>query len=299
MDHMRVKHGIFQKNSKYKKDLEFSEIICDHCGFRATSQLSIKMHIESRCQMKEDYRPSRTMNSYNSSTMNKLRPRTCDQCDYKSRNRRYLQMHKLISHSINGSPPHKIMKCEHCEFETTDIGNMQNHFRKIHKERQLDRNKKLKPKIEDKLSCKSCDYKTLTNKFLERHEKLNHSKHSVPTHDIWQCKFCEYQTGKRSNMIFHRRKRHSTESWAITDVKGKEFTCTICNFKTPKMIIMRKHEEYNHSTLVNKVEVLKCDKCENETKNIKNIQYHEKKSHGFVAPPTGVFPTLSLPQLPA
>ena len=79
--------------------------------------------------------------------------------------------------------------------------------------------------------------------------------------------------------MFHRRKRHSTESWDITDVKGKEFTCTICNFKASKMIIMRKHEEYNHGT-VNKDEVLKCDKCEYETTNIKNIQYHEKKSHG-------------------
>ena len=79
--------------------------------------------------------------------------------------------------------------------------------------------------------------------------------------------------------MFHRRKRHSTEDWEITDVKGKEFTCTICNFKTPKMIIMRKHEEYNHTGTENKVEVLKCDKCEYETKNIKNIQYHQKKSH--------------------
>ena len=279
MDHMRVKHGIFQKNSKYKKDLEFSEIICDHCAFKATSQLSMKMHIESQCQMKEDYRPSRTMNSYNSYTINKPQLRKCGQCEYESKNRRYLQRHIQITHTNNVSHD-RILKCDHCEYETTDAANMRSHCRKIHKEFESECIKKLKPKLDYlKLSCKSCDYKTLTEKFLERHEKLNHSEHSVPTHDIWQCKFCEYQTAKRSNMMFHRRKRHSTEFWAITDVKGKEFTCTICNFKTPKMIIMRKHEEYNHST-VNKVEVLKCDKCEYETKNMKNIQYHEKKSHG-------------------
>ena len=275
MDHMRVKHGIFQKNSKYKKDLEFSEIICDHCGFRATSQLSIKMHIKSQCQMKEDYRPSRTMNSYNSSTKNKPHQRRCAQCEYKTGNGRYLQRHIQITHSSN-TPPDKIMKCEHCEYETLEISNMRVHCRKIHREFEKDCIKK--SKLDDKLSCKSCDYKTLNKKVLERHEKLNHSKNSIPTHDIWQCKFCEYQTAKRSNMIFHRRKRHSTESWAITDVKGKEFTCTICNFKTSKMIIMRKHEEYNHSSL-NESEVLKCGKCEYETTNFKNIQYHERKSH--------------------
>ena len=280
MDHMRVKHGVFQKNSKYKKDLEFSEIICDHCGFRATSQLSIKMHIESQCQMKEDYRPSRTMGSYyNNNSSTKTRSRKCVHCDYTSRNNRYLQKHIMITHSSKASPPDKIMKCDHCEYETIDISNMRNHCRKIHKDQKDLNLKRLKPKIDDdKLSCESCDYKTLSSELLERHKKLNHSKNSVPTHDIWKCKFCEYQTLKRSNMMFHRRKRHSTESWDITDVKGKEFTCTICNFKASKMIIMRKHEEYNHSKL-NKFEVLKCDKCEYETKNIKNIQYHYSHSH--------------------
>ena len=277
LDHMRVKHGIFKKNTKYKKDLEFSEIICDHCGFKATSKMSMKMHTESQCQMKEDYRPSRTMNSYR---QNYTRPRKCRKCDYKSKNSKYIRRHFSISHGSNHSPPDEILKCEYCEYESLKMSSIRNHVLKRHKEHQKKLSvKKSKSKVdENKLSCESCDYKTLNNLFLERHKKLNHSRNSVATHDIWKCKFCEYETNKRSNMIFHRRKRHSNEAWAISDVKNKEFTCTICNFKTSKMIIMRKHEEFNHSeTSANKL-VLKCNKCDYETINPKNMQYHERKS---------------------
>ena len=50
-EHMRFKHGVFQRNAKHKKDLEFFKSVCDLCNFSATSELSMRLHMKSQCNM--------------------------------------------------------------------------------------------------------------------------------------------------------------------------------------------------------------------------------------------------------
>ena len=50
-EHKRVFHGIFQKYSKYKTDLEHTEDLCDLCGFTANSKRSMRLHKTSDCKM--------------------------------------------------------------------------------------------------------------------------------------------------------------------------------------------------------------------------------------------------------
>ena len=52
--HMRINHDIFKYKSKHREYLEIKEILCDICGFSATNNISMRLHIESKCISKRN-----------------------------------------------------------------------------------------------------------------------------------------------------------------------------------------------------------------------------------------------------
>ena len=193
-EHMRYKHGVFQKHSKYKKDMELSESVCDLCGFSATSELSMQLHIKSQCEMKTDLRTNRknltvkqilNLLSSTLTSTNKLRrkkkgragkemdnkkPRTrihrlltyqCNKCDCTANHRRFMIYHDTLNHSIKAVPKDDILQCALCDFETDCNVKLGTHIREVHdKERNY--------------ICSLCDHKTFRRNILVRHIRLQH-----------------------------------------------------------------------------------------------------------------------------
>merc|ERR1712129_113823 len=152
------------KNSKYKKDLEMCESVCDLCGFSATSELSMQLHRKSKCEMKTDLRENRLQMlvgwGENSSRSKMIQKR-------RERERMYENKRRERRRGING--------------ETKEI--------------------KTRAQIQER-QCSQCDFTTKSKKILKHHETEKHKKESYKDKHF-ACTTCGKAFADKSNLTRH------------------------------------------------------------------------------------------------
>ena len=127
-EHKRVVHGIFQKKSKYRNDLEHSEDLCHLCGFKANSKRSMRLHKSSECEMKSN--PT----SHRMETYKQMESRIqdegshCTHCKKLAASPNALAQHKTAVHNMRG----RYRDCKHCGFQATSIFHLKTHKYEAH-----------------------------------------------------------------------------------------------------------------------------------------------------------------------
>ena len=180
-EHRREKHGIFQRNSKYKRDLELSESLCDLCGFAATSKRAMRLHKKSLCELKNNM----TVNRYLATQVeSKNKNRNCSQCDFQATSFYQLNAHKMQNHNIilstcslcgmkcRNLPVHMSSKhpanglgCDMCDFNAHSVLLLKQHKDKAH--------------LGISYPCDQCDYTGPGKTQLQMHQKRVHAEHYI------------------------------------------------------------------------------------------------------------------------
>ncbi|KAG5669403.1 hypothetical protein PVAND_017290 [Polypedilum vanderplanki] len=185
-NHKKVVHG----ERKYK---------CDFCNVGFTSQSGLNRHKITHnrliCPIKgcnakyvENYDLKNHIKSHDDPNI-----LSCQNCKKKFKTQHNLKSHMTIIHG-NGKKKH--LKCDRCEYSTSNIGHMKKH-ENTHK--NYDEKKKAHP---DWFKCTICPAIIKTKEAFKLHKK----NHINPK--LWQCDQCEKFYRQKSNLIIHFKNNH-------------------------------------------------------------------------------------------
>ena len=230
-EHKRAVHGIFQKNSKYREDLEASHDLCDICGFSANSKRSMRLHKSSGCEMKNNPISNRykqykkllqrqedptALAQHKAAIPNTLkRYQICKECGFKARSLFHLNTHKHETHIIGE------IICSVCEFKCKN-----KYILHIHKHQKH-------PK--GGLFCDLCKFTAKSNSSLKQH------KDSIHLGNVYLCTTCEYKGASKHMLHMHRMRLHVEQY----------LTCNECGFKAQNINNLKAHQSENHSDIRN------------------------------------------------
>ena len=263
--HMRFKHGIFQKNSKHKRNP--GQWMKEKKKLTKCEQCKLEPLATHKC---------------NVSKFN------CDFCVYKTTQARYLQTHKKIQHSdnerkwkiINGAKE-PIFVCGECDYKAGTKYFMTNHARLNHGRQSVPE--------EDILHCKFCEFQTEHQRYILKHLKKYHSKH-IPK--IYKCMLCDFEANsqnetKKHKKEFHSKKfvcnqcekpfrfLHNLQKHEKSHIEEKPFSCNHCIETFQLFTKLRKHLKTHWSFV--------CDVCNKSFDRPKKLNRH-KIAHSLVRP---------------
>ena len=237
-EHKRVVHGLFQKNSKYRADLELSDDLCDLCGFSANSKRSMRLHISSGCEMKNNP----TANRYKQYKNNEKQGySSCTQCMQLALNSKSLAQHQAAVHNINKS----YRLCKECGFQATSLFHLNTHKYETHKigetscsvcELVCTNRFSLLIHMNGKhpkggLSCDLCKFTAKSKSLLKQH------KDSIHLGNVYLCHMCDYEGLSKASLHMHRMRVHAEQY----------LTCNECRFKGYNIQNLKAHQLENHS----------------------------------------------------
>ena len=112
-------------------------------------------------------------------------------------------------------------------------------------------------KIENKLTCESCGYTTLSSRSLTRHQTtMGHFSSRLR----FKCKLCPFRANSKTRIYHHNKTRH----------EGLKFTCDQCDRSYND-----KRNLVTHRTNVH--DGFKCDYCGHQSRSEKRLMTHIRK----------------------
>ena len=192
---------------------------------------------------------------------------SCEQCEYKTRDKYKLKYHVLIKHEGVS------YDCDECPRKFSRSDTLKIHEKRDHRSasqfsfqcdscgKSLETKKGMK-KHSVGQSCTKCDFKSCAES-LQVHMKTAHNPYF---HDgSYQCDKCDYKTEKYAKMNVHVRDVHN-----VSYIK-----CSQCDFKSrPKHL--KSHIQDKH----NMPEPLFCDLCEQTFRTRSLYRMHKQRHHG-------------------
>ena len=133
---------------------KIKDLKCDHCDYETSYDYHLTSHLQ---RMHSIDAPSKNAISVVQGKQEEYR-KTCRLCPFIALGKSIMKRHVKAVHTI------KELKCEHCEYLTSDHLNLRMHYKRKHK-------LVLSPA---KFFCQCCDYKTARSRALRRHEKTVH-----------------------------------------------------------------------------------------------------------------------------
>ena len=179
----------------------------------------------------------------------------CQDCDYKSSQKRYILTHSQLNHGSDALPEKVILNCKQCEFETSRSMSLSIHVRAIHNQ-------------EVKFACSECVYKTFFKSSINTHIEVNH-KDSRARMLVIGCSLCEDKT---SHLTCDAQKRNSQ----TRNSKTKYFRCKICAFSSH---ISQKVVVDHMKTLHPNDKLFRCDDCAYGANWLPNLNVHRAAMH--------------------
>ena len=207
---MRVNHGICKNKSKYKEDLEKKEILCDICGFSATSKRSMRIHIQSKCISKSNKNTSIYKNKTKNISLKKNYHR-CTKCAFESRSPYYLNTHKYEQHMT------ELPACSVCGIIYKNRICLLKHMKEKHPIKGL--------------VCDICDYIATSLWLLNKHKNSVHFKMQYP------CTLCDYKGPGKNNLHMHKMRVH----------KECYLKCNDCVYMAGDYMQLKDHKKKNHN----------------------------------------------------
>ena len=143
----------------------------------------------------------------------------CHTCGKGCKSPGVLKKHLQVHH-CDGNP--KIVKCDICEKEFSDIGDFKKHMNYVHNRMR-------------KYPCEHCEKKFATSYNLKTHLRLIHKKGTLNT---IKCNLCEKEFALRTNLITHMNNVH---------LKIKRYHCIKCEKTFFDSTKLKKHTNKNPS----------------------------------------------------
>ena len=201
----------------------------------------------------------------------------CEKCPFESHSARYLKQHKTYKHYNEGV----IYRCDICLQVFVYPNSLYTHKKEVHdgiiykcklcgfisnSERAVKTHESQFHNNDDKKEffCEPCD-KVITNTTKRRHvEKHRHErrKEKSKLDSLFHCAKCDFKTEREGCLKKHNTNKHSYNL----------IYCDFCSFNTPNETKLELHNIKEHS-------MLRCDRCDYETKFKDKMNYHQTLMH--------------------
>ena len=299
--HMHVRHYCDQCtksfNNKFvlrkhiRAEHEGHSLVCEVCHYKAPFQSGLIKHMET---------------SHPELAAQGQKVYLCDQCEFATRLKRYLDMHQKRMHQnfemmcerchykTNSEYQFKLHienyhqadpdKCVYCDYAAADAQDMKTHLDNNHEDIRNRRNH-----YYYKYTCDQCPFKTHHQPFLTKHIEVNHGTEEL------SCEHCDYKTMSPKDLKKHWLYRHkpgkeripcdhchftATRADALkrhVEARhlGIRHSCSLCNYTTGCKSDLSKHKKYTHA------ETVTCDVCFKVYKAW-SIEKHKRKAHNVM-----------------
>ena len=147
---------------------------------------------------KNQYFPQNTSNPENVLVEKYL----CDRCDYESKERNEMKVHKEQSHE-------KHFDCKKCDFTAKELNELKTHKSEQH------------PPIIH--TCEFCDFNTVHFNQIDKHTKTNHS-------EDFMCDQCTFRAANKRDLTNHKNTKHAPV-----------FPCNFCTYKSSTKTDLNRH----------------------------------------------------------
>ncbi|XP_011502104.1 PREDICTED: zinc finger protein 32-like [Ceratosolen solmsi marchali] len=264
---------------------------CHYCTFVAATVASINSHTGREHQGQRQPIKEVPVTEYD-----------CDQCDYKSRNRRNMQLHVKRCHTAQANAE-GMFACHACSYETLSRMGLKRHISIKHNKSRRDINAK-----ENYHECEQCDFKCLNGKTMDWHKR----QHSAPPNaeddgNSYFCNDCDFSTWTKGQLYLHIKRKHRDAEGNSRENEPEQpdhlFACEQCDYTSKnkhvmKVHVIRKHtNDYNHeceicgkkykikADLTNHIrfqhreQPIICDVCGKTCRNSNLLYLHQKFAH--------------------
>jgi hypothetical protein len=236
---------------------------CHYCTFVAATVASINSHTGREHQGQKQPIKEVPVTEYD-----------CDQCDYKSRNRRNMQLHVKRCHTAQANAE-GMFACHACSYETLSRMGLKRHISIKHNKTRRDAGSK-----GDSHECEQCDFKCLNGKTMDWHKR----QHSAPPNaeddgNSYFCNDCDFSTWTKGQLYLHIKRKHRDAEGNSRDGELEPsdhlFACEQCDYTSKnkhvmKVHVIRKHtNEYNHE----------CEICGKKYKIKADLTNHVRFQH--------------------
>ena len=266
--------------------------ICKICDQKLENRYKLKKHIDElhlglesneifTCSICKSTFDKKVKLDYHVRKEHKEKPSKslkCDICDFKTSNKQNLDQHQARIHSL-GRP----QSCSECPYVAPHRKLVYEHFQKNHVQR------------EKKFSCEICERKFFLPNELKNHQTLNHGVLK------FKCEFCEYEATKPELLRSHRIHIHLNPREHKCDDCGKAFNmkmtlkrhiakvhkkesckehkCANCDFSTIHNSSLKRHRISHHE---DQTDDTKCSICNFIGKSKAGLKHHLQRQHlGF------------------
>ncbi|XP_023701456.2 uncharacterized protein LOC111861265 isoform X3 [Cryptotermes secundus] len=167
----------------------------------------------------------------------------------------FMKKTRLITHIEQHSNPvlktvHEPLRtysCTFCKYTGRSTNCLASHMLRSHRK---------------KYKCNICDYSSLTQAGLDRHERICH----IPDDRQFACKHCPYRGLKRRQLLDHERIVHTQDK--------NRHICPVCK-KSFRTQVLMKHHLPSHTDL----HLYSCKGCSYTTRYRQTFHLHLKQSH--------------------
>ena len=135
---------------------------------------------------------------------------SCDQCEYKARNKSRLFRHNETVHSL------VVKECDCCEYKTKSRYALKQHMKSKH--------------INPSQSCPQCDYTTTKSEHLKIHMESIHLGIRYP------CDQCDFKSTQRAHLKSHKENIHL----------GVRYFCDQCPYSAGQKAHLATHKNIKH-----------------------------------------------------
>ena len=164
--------------------LNLKDIECPNCDFTTSTNGSLKSHILYKHTSGDDHKHK------------------CTICNYSTASKPYLLQHHKSVHLRQ-----KDIKCPHCDFMVSAVGNLRSHILYKHASGDI-----------KKYKCELCDFSAFIKSTLSKHVKSIH----LNLKDM-KCPDCEFAASTNSNLKLHILNMHTS---------GQLYKCELCSYGT-------------------------------------------------------------------
>ena len=246
-----------------QSDAKVKRIDCSECDANT---------VHARCFSE---RKERSKDAKSSPSSQEPREHSCNDCDYKSFKKMYLESHIRLNHGEDALKDGDVLQCKTCEFQTKKTQCMTIHRQSVH------------DKVK-RFECSECGYQSYFGTGMEGHIKRNHNTPGVrslsigcllckesKTHTKCKVKTQEFKASAR----FLKSEQNGTRRKSQLQ-PSEEYSCDQCDYKSLKRTYYQVHKKLNHgSERVPSEEILHCSLCEFETKTLQCLTIHKKSMH--------------------
>ena len=191
---------------------------CYKCEIEATREVILEAHFERKHKLNKDIHqvPGKLYCEVCEKTFSyrfllkhhtciPLSKYACQECEFMSITLVEHLTHVGKSHvkQVDDREKSETAKCDHCDYTSSNVENMNSHVQFEHKTPKVD----IEKRDQVNIMCDKCEYKCRLNIQLKKHKETVHSNHHVAD-SKYKCDTCSFEAEYLLHMWDHRQSKH-------------------------------------------------------------------------------------------